>query len=53
VNPGIAFWDFIALIPLWCQQRTARQRFISSDLRLSHAAAQAGFAVVSPAVTIP
>jgi predicted nucleic acid-binding protein len=43
----------LASAMIWCQQRTARQRFISSDLRLSHAAAQAGFAVVTPAVTIP
>jgi predicted nucleic acid-binding protein len=43
----------LASAMIWCQQRTARQRFVSNDLRLCHAAAQAGFAVVSPAVAIP
>ncbi len=43
----------LASAMVWCQQRTARQRFISSDLRLCSAAAQAGFTVVSPAVAIP
>jgi predicted nucleic acid-binding protein len=43
----------LASAMIWCQQRTARQRFVSSDLRLCHAAAEAGFAVVSPAVAIP
>jgi predicted nucleic acid-binding protein len=38
----------LASAMIWCQQRTARQRFVSSDLRLCHAAAQAGFAIVSP-----
>jgi predicted nucleic acid-binding protein len=43
----------LASAMIWCQQRTARQRFISSDLRLCQTAAQAGFAVVTPAVAIP
>jgi hypothetical protein len=31
---------------IWCQQRPARRRFVSCDLRLCEAAAQAGFAIV-------
>jgi predicted nucleic acid-binding protein len=42
----------LASAMIWCQQRTARRRFVSSDLRLCQAAAQAGFAVVNPAVAI-
>jgi predicted nucleic acid-binding protein len=38
---------------IWCQQRPALQRFVSSDVRLCEAAAQAGFAVVSPGLAGP
>ena len=37
----------LASAMIWCQQRTARQRFVSSDHRLCHAAAKAGFAIVA------
>ncbi len=37
----------LASAMIWCQQRTARQRFVSSDLRLCHAAAQAGFSILN------
>jgi predicted nucleic acid-binding protein len=38
----------LASAMIWCQQRPARQRFVSSDFRLCQAAAQAGFAVLRP-----
>jgi predicted nucleic acid-binding protein len=37
---------------IWSQQRTARRKFVSSDLRLCEAAAQAGFAIVNPSLAI-
>jgi hypothetical protein len=43
----------LASAMIWCQQRTARRRFVSSDLRLCHAAGQAGFEIVSPGWAIP
>lgn len=43
----------LASAMIWCQRRTARQRFVSSDLRLCQAAAQAGFVIISPVVAIP
>lgn len=43
----------LASAMIWCQQRPARQRFVSSDLRLCQAAAQTGFAIVSPGLAIP
>jgi uncharacterized protein len=43
----------LASAMIWCQQRPARQRFVSSDLRLCQAAGQAGFAIVSPGLTNP
>jgi len=33
---------------IWCQQRPAQRKFVSSDLRLCEAAAQVGFAIVIP-----
>lgn len=38
----------LAAALIWCQQRPARRTFVSSDLRLCAAAAQAGFAIVNP-----
>jgi len=43
----------LASAMIWCQQRPARQRFVSSDLRLCQAAAQAGFVIVSPRLASP
>jgi predicted nucleic acid-binding protein len=43
----------LASAMIWCQQRPALQRFVSSDVRLCQAAAQAGFAIVSPGLAIP
>jgi uncharacterized protein len=43
----------LASAMIWCQQRPALQRFVSSDVRLCEAAAQAGFAVVSPGLAAP
>ena len=43
----------LASAMVWCQQRPARQRFVSSDLRLCQAAAQAGFTIVSLGLAIP
>jgi uncharacterized protein len=43
----------LASAMIWCQQRPARQRFVSSDLRLCQAAAQEGFAIVSPGLATP
>jgi predicted nucleic acid-binding protein len=43
----------LASAMIWCQQRPARRRFVCSDLRLCEAAAQAGFAIVSPGLAIP
>jgi uncharacterized protein len=43
----------LASAMIWCQQRPALQRFVSSDVRLCEAAAQAGFAVVSPGLAGP
>jgi uncharacterized protein len=43
----------LASAMIWCQQRPARRRFVSSDLRLCEAAAQAGFAIVSPGFASP
>jgi len=33
---------------VWCQQRPARRKFVSSDLRLCKAANEAGFVIVTP-----
>ena len=43
----------LASAMIWCQLRTARQKFVSSDLRLCQAAAQAGFVIISPVVAVP
>jgi uncharacterized protein len=43
----------LASAMIWCQQRPARQRFVSRDFRLCQAAAQAGFAVLRPGSAIP
>jgi predicted nucleic acid-binding protein len=43
----------LASAMIWCQQRPARRRFVSSDLRLCEAAAQAGFLIVSAGLAIP
>jgi predicted nucleic acid-binding protein len=43
----------LAAAMIWCQQRPARQRFVSSELRLCQAAGQAGFAIISPGLAIP
>jgi uncharacterized protein len=43
----------LASAMIWCQQRPARRRFVSSDLRLCEAAAQAGFLIISPGLAIP
>jgi predicted nucleic acid-binding protein len=43
----------LASAMIWCQQRPARQRFVSSDLNLCQAAAQAGFVIVSPGLASP
>jgi hypothetical protein len=42
----------LAAAMIWCQQRPALRRFVSSDGRLCQAAARAGFAVVSPGQAI-
>jgi predicted nucleic acid-binding protein len=42
----------LASAMIWCHQRPARQRFVSSDLRLCQAAGQAGFAIISPGLAI-
>ncbi len=43
----------LASAMIWCQQRPARQRFVSTDLRLCQAARLAGFAIISPGLAIP
>jgi predicted nucleic acid-binding protein len=43
----------LASAMIWCQQRPARRMFVSNDPRLCEAAAQAGFAIVSPGLAIP
>ena len=43
----------LASAMIWCQQRPALQRFVSSDVRLCEAAARAGFAIVSPGLAVP
>ncbi len=49
--PAADSWQ-LASAMIWCQQRPARQRFVSSDVGLCEAAAQAGFAVVSAGLAI-
>lgn len=38
----------LAAAIVWCQQKPSRQTFISGDVRLCEAAAQAGFTVIKP-----
>jgi uncharacterized protein len=40
----------LAAALVWCQQRPAHRKFVSSDLRLCQAATQAGFVMVSQGV---
>ena len=38
----------LAAAMVWCQQKPARRTFISGDVRLCEAAAEAGFTVIKP-----
>jgi len=42
----------LAAALIWCQQKPSRRRFLCADVRLCEAAAEAGFTVVRPGVSI-
>jgi uncharacterized protein len=43
----------LAAALIWCQQKPARRRFISGDVRLCDAASETGFTVVNPHTRVP